>query len=1028
MVKKIILSTLFVTLFFAGALFSQQSISNTGKEAEFQSALDLFQKQKYGASLQAFKALGESIQHKESVMAADIAFYQAASACYLGNNGADKLLEHFITDYQTSIFINEANLMAGNFRFERRSYKRAAKFYAKVDDNNLSPEQFAQLSFRYGYSLFYAGDNQAAKNLFDLVRNGDSEYASSAKYYYGYIAYLENDYTIAKQIFESLQYDPKYANSIPFFLLNIYLMEGNYAEVVRIGPGLYDIAAKDQRPEVAKLVAAAAFQKANYDMTKRYLDYYLKESRYSTDRGIKYQLAYCAYKNREYPEAIEWFEKVTTKKDSITQSAYYHIGDCYLLAGEKKKAQHSFYSAYQMDSDLKIKEDALFNYAKLTYELSYDPYNEAFKALDSYLQKYPNSPRSDEARQYLINLAMSTKNYSAALKAFEKIKNKNSELQGAEQKITFLKGIELFENKKYEDAISWFAKSSKFNRAPTIKAQSVYWMAESYYRLGKYQEANEFFRRFLWTTDAEEIEEFPLAYYNLGYVSFKQQKYSEAKGRFQKFLNLYSNGNPELSRDAYLRLGDCAYLSRDYSAAITNYDKVIFNRNTDADYALFQKAMSLGAQNNLLEKTNILQNLVADYPKSPYADDAYFELGLTYLILNDNNSALNQFETLINQYPQSNLKTKSLLRNGLILFNIGRSNESLAVLKNIVKDFPHTSQAKEALSTIKAIYLDMNRVDDYFAYVEDVPFANITTGSQDSLSFIAAENKYLEEDILNATIGFKSYVEKYPNGFFALSAHNYLANCYENSLLPKKALEQYEILLEAPQNQYVENSALRAATMVFEKGEYQKAANYFKRLEACSDNKANIVYARNGLLQVYQKEEKYDSVIIVGYNLLATEKVPEEVISEAHFAIANAAYKVGNFALANREFSIVVGLENGENAAASAWHLAEILYANKKYEESMQAAFDLINNYPSYEYWLVKSYILLADNYSELENYFQAGQTLQSVVDNCDIEDLKAIAVEKLAIVRAEEAKIEAAKEKERDSIQVMERAVDTIN
>ena len=34
-----------------------------------------------------------------------------------------------------------------------------------------------------------------------------------------------------------------------------------------------------------------------------------------------------------------------------------------------------------MDFDQSIKEDALFNYAKVTYELSYTPFNEAIRAL-----------------------------------------------------------------------------------------------------------------------------------------------------------------------------------------------------------------------------------------------------------------------------------------------------------------------------------------------------------------------------------------------------------------------------------------------------------------------------------------------------------------------------------------------------------------------------------------------------------------------------------------------------------------------
>ena len=42
-------------------------------------------------------------------------------------------------------------------------------------------------------------------------------------------------------------------------------------------------------------------------------------------------------------------------------------------------------------------EDALFSYAKLAFELSYNPLDDAITAFQRYLDKYPNSIRRDEA-------------------------------------------------------------------------------------------------------------------------------------------------------------------------------------------------------------------------------------------------------------------------------------------------------------------------------------------------------------------------------------------------------------------------------------------------------------------------------------------------------------------------------------------------------------------------------------------------------------------------------------------------------
>jgi hypothetical protein len=57
----------------------------------------------------------------------------------------------------------------------------------------------------------------------------------------------------------------------------------------------------------------------------------------------------------------------------------------------------------------------------------------------------------------------------------------------------------------------------------------------------------------------------------------------------------------------------------------------------------------------------------------------------------------------------------------------------------------------------------------------------------------------------------------------------------------------------------------------------------------------------------------------------------------------------------------------------------------------------LINNLPSFDYWVAKSFILLADNYLALKDEFQAKSTLQSVLDNyTGDDDILPTAKEKL--------------------------------
>src|SRR5690606_16241257 len=123
---------------------------------------------------------------------------------------------------------------------------------------------------------------------------------------------------------------------------------------------------------------------------------------------------------------------------------------------EKEKAKMAYDAASKLDFNDKIKEDALFNYAKLTYELSYSPFNETIKAFDKYIELYPNSEKNTEAYTILSEVYMVTKNYKDAVTSIEKIKVKTPAILKAYQRVTFYRGLELFNNLAYNQSISFF--------------------------------------------------------------------------------------------------------------------------------------------------------------------------------------------------------------------------------------------------------------------------------------------------------------------------------------------------------------------------------------------------------------------------------------------------------------------------------------------------------------------------------------------------------------------------------------------
>ena len=76
------------------------------------------------------------------------------------------------------------------------------------------------------------------------------------------------------------------------------------------------------------------------------------------------------YQADDYRGAISNFEKMTDRSDSLGQIANYQLANSYLRTRNQVSAMGAFLEASKVDFDPQITEDALFNYAKLAFDLN----------------------------------------------------------------------------------------------------------------------------------------------------------------------------------------------------------------------------------------------------------------------------------------------------------------------------------------------------------------------------------------------------------------------------------------------------------------------------------------------------------------------------------------------------------------------------------------------------------------------------------------------------------------------------------
>ncbi len=971
----------------------QRSRAAESEDQDFFRGMELFNKEKYGAAQDRFDRVVSRYEDNYAQLKEEASWYSAMCAVELFNLDAEYLLYRFISQYPESQKVNQSYYELGMLDYRRNNYYGALKWFEKVDDYTLEEEVRNELMFKKGYCHFKRDEFDQARTALFKVKDKDSKYASPATYYYAHIAYEQENYETALEGFLKLSDDDLFSSIVPYYISQVYYLQQKWEKVIEYAPPLLESVTEKRYPEMAKIIGEAYFHMEEYKESILYLEKF-NESNHRKTNEDRYQLGFAYYMEENYEKARELFQSVSLGQSEVTQSAMYHLADCYLRLGDKKQARLSFAAASRMDFDPDIKEDALFNYAVVTYEISYTPFNDAVKVFNHFISLYPSSEKTDLAYKYLVLAYMGTKNYKEAMVSLEKIKRKTPDIERAYQRVAFFRGLELFKNLLFNDALSKFNASLKYgNYDPSLKSLCYYWIGESYYRLSDYEQASQFYNNFFLSEGATSVNVFTLCHYNMAYVYFKQGNYVQALSWFKKFENLSSSVPSVALGDSYNRIGDMYYLDSRYQKAIEYYQKAIDLDMVDVDYALFQKGFSLGLQNKHSEKIAVMSRILSGYEGSSYLADATYEIGRSYFILQQPDRAIPKYKEIVENFPNSSYVSKALLQLALIYYNLDQVDQSLEYYKRVVAEYPGSPEAESALSGIRNVYVDANRVNDYVTYVNSLgEEVDLTLAEQDSLTYIAAESVYMNGDCDNAVRSFGEYIREFENGRFLLQANFYKAECHLSQQAHAhlsnnefdEALASLNYVISQPRNTFSEPALVSASRINYNLGNYSVALENYLMLEEIAEVKSDISLARIGKMRCYYKLEDYSSVIDAARSVLMEEKLSEELEREARFKTAQSYYALDRFALARDEYALVAKEVKSLEGAESKYRVAELLFIQKEYERSADVIFEFIDMNTPHHYWMAKSFIILADIYLLWDDEFQAVQTLQSIIDYYD--------------------------------------------
>ena len=993
---KLVLYCLFLIQSFLS--FSQQTAVYSNQNNDYNTAVELYNNQQYLAAQLKFEDVLKSnvTENRRS----DCFFYKAFCAIKLNQDNADKLIEQFVIDYPTSVKQNEAFFEVAKYYFENKNYQKASEYFDKIDESLLSNNELETINFQKGYAFYAANNKKEATLYFNKVINSPN-FGAQAKYYLGYMAYEKDDYKEANKQFKQVENQQKYSDKLSYFQADMNFKLGNFKKAIDLGLAALPKSNPTEQSELNKIIGESYFNLNEYAAALPFLEKY-KGKNGKWNNTDFYQLGYVFYKQNDFVNAVLQFNKIIDGKDFVAQNAFYHLAASYLNLDKKQEALNAFKNAAETDFDKKIQEDAYFNYAKLSYELG-NSYQSTPELLNAYLTKYPNSKNTKEIENLLINSYITSKNYKEALVLLDF--NNNAENNIINQKVSFYYGLQLFNDADYVNANKLFFKSLQNSKDKNFANRANFWKGETEYILTNYDNAAASYKKVDQSDERLVNKEYQNINYNLAYCYFKLKQYNVAATYFQQYIANAVNDKIRLN-DAYLRLGDCHFVDSKYALGLESYNKALQLNVNDGDYAQFQKAISYGFIGNNDKKIQELNILLKKYKASQYRDDALFELATAYVLANKTDMALQTFEILVTEFKNGLFTAKSILKQGLLYYSSQNDNLALLKFKKVAADYPKSAEAFEAIATAKLIYINNANVDAYAEWIKTLGYIELSNAELDNDTFESTEKQYLQKNTKQAQVALNNYIAKFPGGLHALNANFYVAQIYYNDGNFDNSIANYKFVASQPTNEFTEQALAKLSEIYLNKSDFVTAVPFLQRLETEANSTQNKNFATVNLMRSFYNINQYDQAVQYAELVSENDKIDSKLKSDAQIIIARSAIKTNDFAKAKAAYIIVSKIAKGELASEALFYDAYFKNKENKYLDSNKAVQKLAKEYSSYKYYGARGLVLMANNYYQLKDAFQATSILESVIENfTNYADVVAQAKIDLELIKTEQAK-----------------------
>ena len=962
-----------ITLLLGLPLFAQNLTE------KFNDAMNAYNNQLYS---EAYKIFDEVIKDYdvEDELYSVARFYAANSLLKMGKK-----------DESTSGFEYIVNNIVWS-KFREESLFKLGLIYYDLNRFALSRKNHLMLIYQYpnseylGSSMYWIGESYSAEGKLDdaiefltqaIEDKSANRYRDHSIYALASIYEKKHDYQNAVKYYDqlltyhsnsSLALEAQVRIGVCYFYLKDYynsILELNNPDIQKLPT--------ENLSEALYLLANSHYRVEEYsDAANTYSEVIKRFPNSDIYRNSQYGLAWSLFQQSKYGEAYQVFNTLSEGYDSIAIKSFIWKGESKRYAGQTNEALAIFQNFL-----VKYPDDPSTTLVENLIGLIYFDQNK-FEQSTQYLTNATSSEdplTRAKAFTMIGEIELQNKNYIKARGNFDPAVRISSEESEVHLRALLGLGVSLFHLGDYNEAVENFRQAETID--PAFEQDKInFYMAESYYSLGKYQEALSRYNNIKST----EIEYVRQVTYSKGYCQFNLGNYSNAAYLFSEFIQNY----PDDFRmtDAKLRLADSYFGSKNFAAASKIFKEVFKSGKFSSDdpYTYFQYAQALYKSGESNAAIDEFRNLQKKFPDSKYGESSLFTIGFIRFQEGEFEEAINDYRMVMQIYKKSSLTPAVYYSIGDAYFNLGEYDSAIVNYRNVLAKYPSSEYAYDAINGMQYSYVAAGRSNEAINLIDRYVSQNPNLKFSDQIYFKKGEIYYSQRDYENAKLSYQEFLVKYPKSSFVPEAYYWLGKSSQNLKQDDEAIFYFSKVFDNyPGSESAAVSVIELGKMYEAKGNYQAGIDVLERASAKlkdSPRLPEVLFLKgSAYIKVDDVQKAYATFEELGmYH-------PETVFADrGKIEMGLIDLAISRYNEADKNFLDVAGRRTDDLGAKAQYQYGVSLFEQGKYSEAVSALVRVRTVFSQYEPWISRSYLLMGDCYVKMNDKRQAEEMYRVVV------------------------------------------------